>query len=288
MKENVKENPPQLDANAEQIAQYYDANTHKFLRFGGSGKTAAIHRAIWAPSVRNREDAFLFLNRLVANAIIPIIGTQPLDTHLIDLGCGVGGTATFLASEIGISVTGISISETQVAIASTHTLGTPLSQHVRFLCANFDNLPQLGQADALCAIESFVHARDANHFFANAATALKANGRLIICDDFLGENVTDEGLRCVAKFKKGWQLNNLLTVSEVESLANQHGFKLIESQTLTEYLRGFPALIRWLVGIICTIPLPWAYWQNLSGGTALQLCVKRRWTEYQALVWEKV
>lgn len=288
MKDNNKEISTRPEASAATIAQYYDANTRKFLRLGRSGETGAIHRAIWAPGVLNREEALLFLNHLVANAIKPIIGAEPLSTHLIDLGCGVGGTATFLANELGISVTGISISETQIEIANTRVAGLASHQHIHFLQADFDALPALRQADALCAIESFVHARDARIFFAQAAAILEANGRLVICDDFLGENISKEGLRSVAQFKSGWQLNSLLTVRAVEVLASQHGFRLVESHSLTEYLRGFPQIIRWAISTICAIPLPWAYWKNLSGGTALQLCVQRRWTEYRALVWEKI
>jgi len=288
VKETNREVAAATGAETEQIAQYYDANTRKFLRFGGAGDTAAIHRAIWAPGVSNREEAFLYLNRLVANAIRPLLGADPQQTRLIDLGCGVGGTATFIANELGIRATGISISETQVAIASERIHNTALQQRVDFLRANFDSLPQLGQADALCAIESFVHTRDANEFFAQAAVILKPKGRLIICDDFLGENIPKRGLRCVARFKKGWQLNSLLTAKEVERLAARHGLELVESHTLTEYLRGFPPVLRWALSSLCTIPLPWAYWHNLAGGTALQLCVKRRWTEYRAFVWEKI
>lgn len=288
MNERANELDKRANANAAKIAQYYDANTRKFLRFGGGGETDAIHRAIWAPGVGNRAQAFLFLNHLVANAIKPLIGTDPSQTHLIDLGCGVGGTTTFLASELGIRTTGISISETQIEIAKSRILDTSLQQRIQFICADFDTLPQLAQPDALCAIESFVHARDAGNFLAQAAATLKTGGRLIVCDDFLGENIPEAGLRCVARFKRGWHLNNLLTVREVEQLATQHGFRLVESHSLTEYLRGFPTIVRWAISTVCAIPLPWAYWQNLSGGTALQLCVQRGWTQYRALVCEKI
>jgi SAM-dependent methyltransferase len=288
VKENPKEVAARPDANAAEIAQYYDANTHKFLRFGGAGETGAIHRAIWAPGVSSREDAFLFLNRLIANAIKPLLGRNPQESHLVDLGCGVGGTSTFLARELGIRVTGISISDTQIAIANARIQDSPLQQHVHFVSADFDELPELGQVDALCAIESFVHARDASNFFSQAAATLRANGRLIVCDDFLGESVPKEGWRHVARFRRGWQLNSLITVSEIERLALQHGFRLVESHSLSEYLRGFPTVVRWAISTICAIPLSWAYWQNLSGGTALQLCVKRGWTQYRALVWEKI
>ena len=288
MKEHNRAASATTELKAEQIAHYYNANTHKFLRFGGAADTGAIHRAIWAPGIDNREDAFLFLNRLIADAIRPLLGAAPQDTHLIDLGCGVGGTAKFIANELGIRVTGISISATQIEIAEQRIQDSPLQERINFICADFDALTELGQTDSLCAIESFVHSRDATKFFSQAAAALRPKGRLIVCDDFLGDDVSERGLRCVARFKKGWQLNSLLTRSEVERLAQEHGLQLVESYPLTEYLRGFPSAIRWAVSTICSIPLPWAYWQNLAGGTALQLCVKRRWTQYHAFVWEKI
>lgn len=288
MKENSKELAAPPAVKVKQIAHYYDANTRKFLRFGGAGNTGAIHRAIWAPGIIDREDAFLFLNRLVSNAVKPLITTNPQDTHLIDLGCGVGGTATFIARELGIRVTGISVSELQIEIARARAKDSSQFEQVQFIAADFNTLPQLGQIDALCAIESFVHARDPHAFFSQAASMLKEKGRLIVCDDFLGENVPDKAMRSVTKFKDGWQLNSLLTVKEIERVAEHCGFRLIESHPLSQYLRGFPTLARWAISTICKIPLPWAYWQNLSGGTALQLCVKRGWTQYQALVWEKL
>lgn len=258
------------------------------MRFGGAGNTGAIHRAIWAPGVTNSEQAFLFLNQLVANAVKPLIGQENRDTHLIDLGCGIGGTAIFLATELGIRVTGVSISAIQTTIAKDRSNAASLDARLKFITADFDALPKLEKVDAIYAIESFVHSRNARAFFAQAADLLRQNGRLIICDDFLGENISNKGSHYVARFKSGWQLNNLITVKEVESLALEFGFKLVESHSLSEYLKGFPAILRWAVDTICRIPLPWAYWQNLAGGTALQLCVKRGWTRYQALVWEKI
>ena len=61
---------------AEQVASYYDANTRRFLSLGGSGKTVAIHRQIWAPEVKTAEQAFLYLNRLVAGAVQPSLRLQ--------------------------------------------------------------------------------------------------------------------------------------------------------------------------------------------------------------------
>jgi hypothetical protein len=43
----------------DDVARYYDANTRRFLRLGGGGQMAAIHRPIWAPGVQTAGQAFL-------------------------------------------------------------------------------------------------------------------------------------------------------------------------------------------------------------------------------------
>ena len=290
-------------ATAEQIARYYDENTARFLRFGGSGETAAIHRAIWAPGVKNSEQAFLYLNQLVAQAIQPLIGPEPgrpepAATHLLDLGCGVGGTATWLAQKLGIQVTGITNSAVQRQVASQRAEKLGLTGQCRFILADFAAakftganaapLPDLQPVQAACAIESFVHAGDGSAFFALAARQIIPGGRLVICDDFLNPPHSPQARRWIERFIRGWHLNNLLPTQKTLDLAAQAGFRLLEAHDLTPYLRSFHPLALGLVTLITRLPLRSATWHNLSGGTALQICVRRGWTKYQALVWEKL
>ena len=165
-------------ATAGQIARYYDRNTHRFLRFGGSGDTAAIHRQIWAPGIQTTDQAFLYLNRLVAQAIQPFLAARPASVHLLDLGCGVGGTATWLAQELGVQVCGVTNSVTQHQIATQRAEKLGLSHLCQFVLADFTRLPYTDNFQAAFAIESFVHAGDARAFFASAAGQI-ANGRQI-------------------------------------------------------------------------------------------------------------
>ncbi len=281
-----------INATAKQIARYYDANTEHFLRFGGAGDTAAIHRAIWAPGVKNRDDAFLYLNRLIATAIISLIDEDVGTLHVLDLGCGVGGTTTWLAQALGARVTGVTISEQQRAIAEQRAARLGVADMTDFITADFNSLPEIEPAQAACAIESFVHASDASQFFAMASRQIATGGKLIICDDFLNpplspQTTSPQAKRWVTRFARGWHLNNLLSVAEVKEHAAKAGFRLVEKHNLSAYLRGFHPLYLWFITTLTLIPLRWPYWQNLSGGTALQICVRRGWTKYQALVWEK-
>lgn len=278
---------PAVSASTEKIAHYYDANTSHFLRFGGGGATAAIHRAIWVPGVTNREQAFSYLNVWVAQAMQPLLTAAPVGVHLLDLGCGVGGTATWLAQTLGIRVTGVTLSAAQVEIARNRAQELGLTGQVNFILGDFSKLPTLASVQAACAIESFVHAEDARAFFAMAARQIQPGGRLVICDDFLNPPHPARALRWINRFVHGWHLNNLLPVTTVEKLAAEAGFHLIEAQDLSPYLRSYNSLWLWLVTAVTRLPLRWAYWQNLSGGTALQVCVKKGWTTYRAMVWER-
>ena len=271
-----------------EIAQYYDRNTARFLSLGGSGDVAAIHRAIWAPGVSTPAQAFGFLNQLVANALQPALPTETASAHVLDLGCGVGGTATWLAQALDVQVTGVTISPAQVQLAQQRAQALGLEQRVAFALGSFSAMPDLPASHGAYAIESFVHAADAAGFFAMAARQLLPGARLVLCDDFLNPPHSATAQKWVARFRRGWHLNTLLSEEDTCALAQAAGFRLVDVQDLSAYLRGFHPLVLWAVRSLTRVPLPWAYWHNLSGGTALQLCVKKGWTRYLALVWERV
>jgi SAM-dependent methyltransferase len=274
--------------SAQQIAQYYDANTARFLSLGGSGEVAAIHRAIWAPGVATRAQAFGFLNQLVANALQGALPADAATAHVLDLGCGVGGTATWVAQALGVQVTGVTISPAQVALAQQRAQTLGLQHSVHFALGSFAAMPPLPASHGAYAIESFVHADDAAGFFAMAAQQLQPGARLVLCDDFLNPPHSPAARAWVARFRRGWHLNTLLSEEDTCALAASAGLRLLAAHDLSAHLRGFHPLVLWAVSTLTRIPLPWAYWHNLAGGTALQRCVKQGWTRYLALVWEKV
>jgi ubiquinone/menaquinone biosynthesis C-methylase UbiE len=274
---------------ADPVAAYYDSNTRRFLRFGGSGVTAAIHRQVWAPGVENSEQAFLFMNQLVARAIQPALKLQT-PPRVLDLGCGVGGTATWLAERLQVSVMGVTNSAEQCQIAVDRADRLGFGANCQFMLADFMRLPPVGAFSAAYAIESFVHAPDAQHFFHQVNGRLVTRGRLVICDDFLAEPgcTTDETASpWLTRFQRDWHIHNLATQESVQQAVQRAGFCLVEVIDLSAYLRSFPPIVRRAVAWLTQLPLRSAYWQNLSGGTALQECVLRGWTRYLALTFEK-
>lgn len=274
---------------ASAIAQYYDSNTGPFLALGGSGEVAAIHRAIYAPGVQTRAQAFNYLNACVAQAIKPCIESShsQVQAQVLDLGCGVGGTSTWLAQTLAVGVTGITISAAQQKLATGRAQQLGLGHRCRFIQADFAAMPDLPTMDAAFAIESFVHAGSADSFFAMAARQLRSGGRLVICDDFLAPRNPPQAHKWVKRFERGWHLNNLGTLDHAIAAAARHGLHLINTEDLSAFVPGFYPPLLWLMRHLTRLPLPWPYWHNLAGGTALQYCIKQGWTRYHVLILEK-
>ena len=277
-----------LELSTDTVARYYDRNIQRFLRLGGSGHLAAIHRQVWAPGVESAAQAFAYTNHLAAKSIQPAL--KPGSAHVLDVGCGAGGTSTWLVEKLGVCVTGIANGAAQIALARQRAARLGLAGQCHFLHADFHCLPDLPPAQAAVAIESFVHAQDAGHFFDQVVRRLEPGGRLVVIDDFLTP-LGQQDSRAdfwVQRFCQGWYVRSLLSLDQAQKLAERAGFRLVARHDLSAYLRtiAWPVLAGMLLA--SALPVSSDYLDNWRGGSALQVCLKRGWSGYYVLVWEKM
>ena len=280
--------PPRVVQPPDLVARYYDRNIRRFLSLGGSGELAAIHRQVWAPGVTSAVQAFAYINGLAAEAIRPAI--QAGASHVLDVGCGAGGTTTWLAQHLGVQVTGIANGAVQIDLARQRADRLGLAGQCQFVLADFHALPDLPPAQAAVAVESFIHAQDAARFFQQVAGRLVSTGRLVIVDDFLTPHgQQDRRARFwVKRFQQGWHVPSMMGVGQALSLAEQAGFLLAAQHDLSAYLRTLSWAALGFMLLASVLPLNSAYLDNWRGGSALQVCLKRGWSGYFALVWDKL
>ena len=176
------------DGHGSHVRRYYDLNTWKFLL---TGSQRAIHRELWGPGVTNRGEAVHHAHALVLDEL------GPDDRRVLDLGCGVGTAALYLAERRPVEVVGVSISPAQVRLAERYAAqGGPRPGTVRFETADFTALPDdLAGFDLAFAIEAFVHADPAAAFFREAARALRPGGALVVIDDVRTGDPADHAAR---------------------------------------------------------------------------------------------
>jgi len=283
-----------MAARNDSVTRYYDSNTRRFLAFGGGGASGAIHRQLWGPGADSSGDAAAYVNGLIAEALRDArILPRAL---LLDLGCGVGGTALHLARAFPeASLHGITISRTQVEIAARAAAAEGLAERCRFRLGDFETIRLDVEADATVAIEAYAHSRRPDAFFATAAAHLREDGRLFVVDDFLRADellLPEPGRRNARDFRRGWRVPGFATVAECVDRAGRHGFEPVEERDLTALIRLDRARDRVIAGLAPALgALGLARWPacgNLVGGNALRRGLGDGHFAYRWLVFRKV
>lgn len=274
---------PRFDPAA--VRDYYDRHTATFVSRGQGGGAGAIHRAVWGPGAGNRAQAFHYVEDRIAALVqaMPAIGGHP--PHIVDLGCGVAGSACYLAARLPVRVTGITLSPVQARLAHARIRDAGLSDRVVCVEGDYNDPPlEAGTADLAYAIESFVHGPAPDRFFAQCRRLLRPGGALVICDDFRRPTTDPRAGRAIERFCRGWHVNSLFDRQALEQLARNHGFTLESAEDLTPYLelgRVRDRLLGALLPVLNLLPLAAGRFDYVNGGSALQECLAQGWVAYE-------
>lgn len=273
----------------QSVADYYNANHARFLRFGQRGETGAMHRAVWGPGVQNRIETLQFVNHLIAREISEIFHEKLPDIHILDIGCGVGATCMYLAKELGVPCTGVSVSQAQVDEANDRAEIADCGDRCDFLLQDFTVMTDSRRFQCASAVESFVHFEKLRRFFQKCAELLSSEGILIICDDFrsMGIEKNSEAQTYLIRFKKGWRLGNILGIQEIKEFAGNAGFSLEFNRNLSPCLRVPNGIPEHLEKLAYLIPFRTPFLDSRRRSVALRRCYKNGWLEYRFLVFRK-
>jgi tocopherol O-methyltransferase len=160
---------PRTAQTAEAVARHYDTLDRFYREIWGEH----VHHGLWRSGRETPLEAVEALTALVAEKLALRPGDQ-----VCDVGCGYGGTARLLADRWGCDVTGLTLSEKQLAYAaSAHPRTNPRLLQKDWLDNDFPD----ASFDAVLSIESSEHMVDKPRFFAEAARTLKPGGRFATC-----------------------------------------------------------------------------------------------------------
>jgi SAM-dependent methyltransferase len=281
-----RESPPRFDA--VQVRRYYDRHTATFMALGRSGSVGAIHRAVWAPGIEARAEAFHYVDEQIA-ALIRRLDTGRERPHVVDLGCGVGATLCYLAERLPIRATGVTISPVQARLAAARIADAGVADRVTCVEGSYEALPpEIPTADVAYAVESFAHAEHPERLFAECRRLVRSGGTLVICDDFRRPATGGAAARAIRRFTRGWHLNSLLTAAEFHALAAAEGFAHESTVDLSPHLEPLSLRDRLLDAGLGWLPLGRTPLGPVLGGAALQRCLARGWTAYEFVVFRRV
>jgi SAM-dependent methyltransferase len=286
---------------AADVRRYYDRHTSAFVGLGQGRSTGAIHRAVWAPGVRNRRAAFHYVDDQIArlaHALLdghyapPTPAGEPAPLHVVDLGCGVGASLRYLAERLPMRGTGVTLSPVQADLATRFLAEAGLASRISCIEGDYCDLPaDVSSADVAYAIESFVHTPSPEGFFDQCRRLVRQGGLLIICDDVRGESGTAKASKTIAEFCEGWHVNALLAPEQLRQLARDAGFAHESTHDLTPHLElGRPRdrAISLMLSTMTLLGLDVVRFDDLVGGRALQTCLRRGWIRYELAVFRRM
>ncbi|MEL7533327.1 MAG: class I SAM-dependent methyltransferase [Bacteroidota bacterium] len=286
-------------SHTEAVKHFYDHNTAAFLRWGKHKQTFNIHQPLWAEGVNTFEEAVSYSNQLVLREVESLaISTASQNVQIIDLGCGVGSSALYLADKLQIpaQIWGITISPEQVRLAQEFAAKQASKARCQFLEGDFLQWPaEIPKVDLAFAIEAFLHTASPERFFEAAAQGLKTGGKLVLIDDFLSPRAERSKLsqkqhQQLSSFRQGWMAGSLLSQAGAESIAQKRGFRLLSSRNLSPFMQlGRPR--DKVIGLMVALAGKWmqksTYFKMMHGGYAKQQSLKQDLLRYQMLVWER-
>src|SRR5688500_934131 len=97
------------DSRNDAIVEYYNSSQFYYTHFWSR---TALHYGLWYDDTRNLAEAIRNTDKLV----IQVLAITSADV-VLDAGCGVGGTAMYIAETTGARVAGVTLSDVQLSIA---------------------------------------------------------------------------------------------------------------------------------------------------------------------------
>lgn len=236
------------DAATEDYLKYYETDWHHHMHFG-------FQRNL--PKGGNPTEHLVKYLAGLADLLPNSPGRAGRPAHalrVLDAGCGVGGSAIWLAKETGCRCVGITLVESQARLAKGFAAAKDLSplagaeaarsgsDAARFEkpCARFavNDFTQPafkpGTFDVVWAVESFDHAPDKARWVREMAALLRPGGNLVVADGFRAEKPLDaEGNKAYRRFLSGWAVPHLCTLQELETWGRKAGLEPTHSEDLT-------------------------------------------------------
>jgi tocopherol O-methyltransferase len=154
---------------------------------------------------------------------------------VLDVGCGMGGSAIHLAGAAGCQVTGVTLSSVQRAWAAAAALAAGVSSHTTFRRADAESIEFAPASfDVVWSVECTEHLFDKPRFFQRVAQWLRPGGRLAICAWLAGEEPRKGSAQCVQQVCEGFLCPSLGTMQDYRGWMTEAGLKVTAALDWTE------------------------------------------------------
>jgi ubiquinone/menaquinone biosynthesis C-methylase UbiE len=177
-------------------------------------------------------DEFHTAGRITTLRALDLSGVAPA-SHVLDAGCGIGGTARHLARERGCRVTGIDLTPEYVDTARELTARMGLAESCTFRVGSVLAMPfEDASFDAGLTFHVAMNIEDRARFYSELARVLREGARLCVFDVMKGPT---PGMLYPVPWAETAATSFLRSAAETRALLEGAGFAVTAEDNLREF-----------------------------------------------------
>jgi len=233
------------------IADYYNQTLNHYQKWWKLNRALAVHYGYWDSGTKNIVHALKNTNKMLQE----IAGVKKED-KVLDAGCGVGGSAFYLAKTCEAKVTGITLSEKQLEYANRKRDELNLQKLVDFkledyTATSFEN----NTFDLVWAIESITSSPEKRAFAKESFRLLKPGGKLIVADYFRTQDAQPDKDKLLEKWQNCWGLADIMTLEDYFMPFKNEGLFPVDKKDITRNIYHSSALMYryYLLGLLPSV-----------------------------------
>ncbi len=211
----------------ERIRQFYNSSTPLWLNTWGEHMHHGFYGIDGNIKKENKQAQIDLINEVINWANIKNAH------HILDAGCGVGGSSRYLSKKFDASVLGLTLSNVQAAAAEKYNKAQGLENKVSIMVKDMLTLDKKdGPFDLIWSLESAEHIPDKKALLHLFNSLLEAKGKCVIvtwCISSSYGNLTDKQQDLIQKIEKLYHLPPMISLHEYTILMKEAGFINVHS-----------------------------------------------------------
>lgn len=211
-----------MDNNIKDIHQYYSPNDLYNSIIDGLNEMGKDLSQLTVEDL-HPVDEFHIRGTTATNELIELCGFTP-DMHVLDIGCGVGGSTRRLSHYIGCRVTGVDLSNEYIEAADRLTQLLGMQEKVSFYAASALDLPfEDNHFDGVWSIQMGMNVEDKTTWMKELYRVLRPGGRVVLYEVCANKNTP---VYYPVPWASHSEISFLETPDEFKKIITQAGFEI--------------------------------------------------------------